>query len=87
MSDVITPPKCDGHTNKQTDRHFCGNNLLGDHYMEKGHNIENLEIVCLEKIRGNDIHLRKIRESFWIHKLKTILPHGLNKNSGIGDGI
>ena len=63
------------------------NNPIESHYRDKRHSVQNLEIVCLEKIRGNDIHHRKIRESFWIQKLKTIHPYGLNKNLGIGDGI
>ena len=46
-----------------------------------------MEIVGLEKNKVNDIHLRKIRESFWIKKLKTQHPDGLNQNGGIGDGI
>ena len=43
--------------------------------------------VKTKKKKYNDIFLRKIRESFWIDKLNTIHPHGLNQNNGIGDGI
>ena len=53
----------------------------------KDHSIDHLEIVCVEKIRDQDIHLRKVRETFWIQKLNTLHPHGLNRNLGIGDGI
>ena len=44
-----------------------------------------MEIVGLEKNKVNDIHLRKIRESFWIKKLKTQHPDGLNQKSKIAD--
>ena len=43
-------------------------------------------IVGIEKIKQLDIHMRKIRESFWIAKLQTLYPGGLNQNLGIGDG-
>ena len=63
------------------------NNPVADHFNLEQHCINSIEIVGLERIRMNDIHLRKIRESFWIKKLKTKHPDGLNQNYGIGDGI
>ena len=60
---------------------------IPDHFNSGDHTVNNLEIVCVEKNRDRDIHLRKIRETFWIHKLNTLHPHGLNRNTGIGDGI
>ena len=56
-------------------RHFNGNN----------HNLGNMKILGLEALRHFDIHQRKIRESFWIQKLQTISPAGLNQNKGVGD--
>ena len=64
------------------------NNPVADHFNREQHCINSIEIVGLERIRMNDIHLRKIRESFWIKKtLKNKHPDGLNQNYGIGDGI
>ena len=57
-------------------RHFASNN----------HRIDDLKIVGIEKIKSNDIHYRKIRESFWIKKMGTLKPNGINQNLGIGDG-
>ena len=62
-------------------------NPITDHFTGRDHSVGDLEIICLELIRSNDIHLRKIRESFWITKLQTKHPKGLNQNMGIGDGI
>ena len=53
--------------------------------MEKNHNLGNMKILGLESIGRLDIHHRKIRESFWIQKLQTITPGGLNQNKGVGD--
>ena len=63
------------------------NNPVAEHFNKEEHSIGSMEIVGLDKIKVNDIHLRKIRESFWIKKLKTQHPDGLNQNGGIGDGI
>jgi len=57
------------------------------HFNLAAHTVNSLEIFCLENLKKEDIHLRKIRESFWITKLKTIHPFGLNMNYGVGDGI
>ena len=62
-------------------------NPITDHFTGPSHTHEDLKIVGLEQIKTNDIHLRKIRESFWINKLQTLSPKGLNQNLGIGDGI
>ena len=62
-------------------------NPIAEHFNSDKHNIKDIEIVGLEKIKKNDIHLRKIRESFWIKKMGTLHPKGLNQNSGVGDGI
>ena len=56
-------------------RHFNGNK----------HNLGKMKILGLEALRQFDIHQRKIRESFWIQKLRSISPAGLNENKGVGD--
>ena len=53
---------------------------IPDHFNSKDHSIDHLEIACVEKIRDHDMHLRKVRETFWIQKLNTLHPHGLNRN-------
>ena len=61
------------------------NDSIPKHFNSENHSAENLRWIGIEKIGRIDIHLRKVRESFWIRKLKTIYPQGLNQNGGIGD--
>ena len=58
---------------------------IPDHFTSNGHSVKDFRWFGIEKIRKNDIHMRKIRESFWIRKAGTLIPIGLNKNGGIGD--
>ena len=39
----------------------------------------------LEKIKDQDIHIRKICESFWIKKLRILKSRGRKVDGGIGD--
>ena len=55
------------------------------HFNSNGHKVTDLEWLGIEKLRRKDIHMRKIRKSFWIKKLETLEPKGLNQNGGIGD--
>ena len=55
------------------------------HFNTAGHRVQDLQWMGLERLRNKDIHMRKIRESFWIKKLGTLEPEGLNQNGGIGD--
>ena len=55
------------------------------HFNSKDHTIEDVKIVGVEQIKRKDIHLRKVRESFWIKKMGTLQPNGLNQNAGISD--
>ena len=56
---------------------------VGQHFSTDGHSLSDLRIVAIEQIvdQGND-ELNKIkrleREQFWIGKLGTQTPHGLN---------
>ena len=43
-------------------------------YSQPGHSMDNLTIMCIEKIRKNDPHLRGRRESYWIYTLHTLAP-------------
>ena len=47
------------------------------HFNSRNHSSKDLIIRGIEKIYGEDT-FRKIRESFWIKKLNTVQPNGLN---------
>ena len=57
---------------------------VSEHFNTPDHELEHLTIICIGKIAKNDIHYRKIRESFWIRNLNTV-EKGINKNYGVGD--
>ena len=59
---------------------------VANHFQEGEHMLRDVKIIGIEKMKTRDIHFRKVRESFWIQKLKTLTPQGLNQNLGIGDG-
>ena len=52
------------------------------HFNHGVHRIDHLKIIGIEKLRKRDIHYRKLRETFWIGKLGTLQPKGLNQNMG-----
>ena len=43
-----------------------------------GHSLDDLTIMVVEKMRSSDANLRKKRESYWTHQLKSLTPDGLN---------
>ncbi|OCT55160.1 hypothetical protein XELAEV_18004270mg [Xenopus laevis] len=58
---------------------------VSKHFIEKGHTADQLKFMILETIpplkRGGDRELRlKKREVWWINKLKSLHPTGLNKD-------
>ena len=61
------------------------NDPISYHFNSDKHSAQDLYIVGIEVLSDNDIHYRKVRESFWIKKLQTIQPNGLNQNGGVGD--
>ena len=52
----------------------------GSHFNSLGHTHKNMEIQIIEKVYPNNKDFRLERESFWINKLRTKSPDGLNKN-------
>ena len=54
-----------------------GADAITQHFTEGQHTKEDYKIVGIEKIERND-NYRKTREQFWITKLKTLKPVGLN---------
>ena len=53
---------------------------IGSHFNSLGHTHKNMEIQIIEKVYPNNKDFRLERESFWINKLRTKSPDGLNKN-------
>ena len=64
-SDVICKP------NNSFSKHF----KLADHQ----DSFNNVKVTIIEHDPGWDIKSRQERESFWIRKLKTLFPNGINK--------
>ena len=52
---------------------------VGAHFQQPGHTVRDLKIIPIEKIRSSDPYVRKIRESYYIKKLDTLEPVGLNR--------
>ena len=65
----------------------CHNDGIPDHFNGDKHQLSDLQILGIEKIYNRDTHFRKVRESFWIKKMNTIHPFGLNKNLGLGSNM
>ncbi len=60
---------------------------VGLHYSQMGHSIQDMQINVLEFIRLNPISAtpkswRETREKFWMHKLKSLKPFGINATDG-----
>jgi hypothetical protein len=53
--------------------------VTGVHYNSKGHNHYNLQAQVIERVSPNTPNFRLEREDFWIKKLCTKTPNGLNK--------
>lgn len=53
---------------------------LNEHFRESTHSLNNFQIFGIEKC-NKDEEFRKVREEFWIKKLNTTTPNGLNKKS------
>ena len=51
---------------------------IGLHFNTTEHKIFHLKIIPIEKIHYENNNYRKIREKFWINKLQTGYPKGLN---------
>ena len=51
---------------------------VAEHFNLPGHYMENLTIMVIDKIGKDDVQLRRGRESYWIHHLRSMAPEGLN---------
>ena len=54
--------------------------VTGIHYSLPGHSHWNFKVQIIEKVKPNTPTFRLEREDFWIKKLCTKTPVGLNKN-------
>eukprot|EP00745_Piridium_sociabile_P013804 TRINITY_DN2026_c0_g1_i5.p1 TRINITY_DN2026_c0_g1~~TRINITY_DN2026_c0_g1_i5.p1 ORF type:complete len:690 (-),score=105.99 TRINITY_DN2026_c0_g1_i5:520-2589(-) len=52
--------------------------LITRHFNQPDHSLANLRCIIIEKVFNNTLAQRLKRENFWIKKLKTISPFGLN---------
>ena len=48
------------------------------HFNQPGHSLSNVKVQVIEKVFKNTKEARLTRERFWIRKLNTIWPLGLN---------
>jgi hypothetical protein len=49
-----------------------------EHFYSNGHSVQDFSVIGIEKNDGEETY-RKVKESFWITKLKTLSPDGLNR--------
>ena len=52
----------------------------GIHFSTGNHSNSDMRVQVIEKVMPNTVNMRLERESFWINKLATKSPQGLNKN-------
>ena len=52
----------------------------GVHYNSKGHSIDDFRAIIIERVVPNDAAWLLEREDFWIKRLETKTPKGLNRN-------
>ena len=55
-----------------------GERLVAKHFQSKDHSVKDMEVTVIEQIHAKNDQLRKTRERFWRHKLRTNYPQGLN---------
>ena len=59
------------------------NNLVSKHFNQPGHSVRNLKCIAVERVYTETIEARRRRENFWIDKLKTLKPMGLNASEKV----
>ncbi len=52
-----------------------------DHFNSPGHSVNNISLMGIEYINSHKEHVIRHRESFWIAKLRTLRPSGINADS------
>ena len=64
-------------TSHRSDIRHEENTSVAKHFNQDGHSMEDLTIMIIDQ-EDSDKKLRE-RERYWIKKLKTKAPHGLNR--------
>ena len=54
------------------------------HFSAANHTFKDLRFVILERCLTDSCYYRRARENFWMERLNTITPHGINKKSNLG---
>ena len=52
--------------------------LVTRHFNQAGHSLNNMKCIAIEKVHTDNLQKRLQRERFWITKIKTDTPNGLN---------
>ncbi|KAH3706224.1 hypothetical protein DPMN_065609 [Dreissena polymorpha] len=50
------------------------------HFSKSGHSFDNIILNCIEANTQWSDEQRKSRETYWIMRLNTLAPYGINKN-------
>ena len=53
------------------------------HFNTSGHTFEDLTVMVIQQLGSAPTKWRKLRESFWIHTLRSVAPQGLNFETDI----
>jgi hypothetical protein len=48
------------------------------HFNSPNHDINDLRVIGIDSLSSVDVHSRLNKETFWIYKLNTLEPHGMN---------
>ena len=54
------------------------------HFSAANHTYKDLRFLILERCVTDSCYYRRARENFWMERLNTITPHGINKKSQLG---
>ena len=52
--------------------------LVTKHFNSPGHSLQDMRVIGIERVYGHDLEDRLRREGYWMKKLRTITPEGLN---------
>ena len=63
-------------------RNKTPNKEVSVHFNSNGHSVSDIQVCVISSINGNTL-ARKVKESFYIHKLGTVHPGGMNRDRGI----
>ena len=51
---------------------------IGNHFNKDHHNISDMSVLIISQVKQNNLYSLLKTENFWINKLKTFFPDGLN---------